>query len=137
MQGLIIDFAGVLDQDPEETKRWRSLIAAVREKDIATGILSNEASDGEAADAIREWEFRGDVNAVVLSGEIGVEKPERAAFQAAADAIDVPLPDCVMIDDDIMNVRAAVEYGAIGILHTAFERTAVEIQSLFDIEGEF
>lgn len=137
MQGLIIDFAGVLDQDPEETKRWRSLIAAVREKDIATGILSNEASDGEAADAIREWEFRGDVNAVVLSGEIGVEKPERAAFQAAADAIDVPLSDCVMIDDDIMNVRAAVEYGAIGILHTAFERTAVEIQSLFDIEGEF
>lgn len=137
MQGLIIDFAGVLDQDPEETKRWRSLIAAVREKDIATGILSNEASDGEAADAIREWEFRGDVNAVVLSGEIGVEKPERSAFQAAADAIDVPLSDCVMIDDDIMNVRAAVEYGAIGILHTAFERTAVEIQSLFDIEGEF
>lgn len=137
MQGLIIDFAGVLDQDPEETKRWRSLIAAVREKDIATSILSNEASGGEAADAIREWEFRGDVNAVVLSGEIGVEKPERAAFQAAADAIDVPLSDCVMIDDDIMNVRAAVEYGAIGILHTAFERTAVEIQSLFDIEGEF
>lgn len=137
MQGLIIDFSGVLDQDPEETKRWRSLIAAVREKDIDTGILSNEASDGEAADAIREWEFRGDVNAVVLSGEIGVEKPERAAFQAAADAIDVPLSDCVMIDDDIMNVRAAVEYGAIGILHTAFERTAVEIQSLFDIEGEF
>ena len=36
-----------------------------------------------------------------------------------------------------MNVRAAVEYGMIGILHTAFERTAVEIQSLFGIEGEF
>ena len=45
--------------------------------------------------------------------------------------------DCVMIDDDIMNVRGAVENGMIGILHTAFERTAVEIQSLFDIEGEF
>ena len=47
------------------------------------------------------------------------------------------LNDCVMIDDDIMHVRAAVEYNMIGILHTAIDRTAVEIQSLFDIEGEF
>ena len=47
------------------------------------------------------------------------------------------LRECVMIDDDIMNIRAAVEYDMIGILHTAIDRTAVEIQSLFDIEGEF
>ena len=137
MEGLVLDYAGVLDVEPEDQARWQALIAAVKEKGIATGILSNEAAEGAMADRIREWEFRGDVDAVVLSGEVGVDKPEQEAFQAAADAIDVPLNDCVMIDDDIMNVRAAVEYGMIGILHTAFERTAVEIQSLFDIEGEF
>lgn len=136
MQGLVIDYAGVLDQE-EDQDRWRQLIAAVREKGIATGILSNEAAEDETAERIREWEFRGDVDAVVLSGEVGVDKPERAAFQAAADAIDIPLNEVVMIDDDIMNVRAAVEYGMIGILHTAFDRTMVEIQSLFDVEGEF
>ncbi|MCP1387961.1 HAD-IA family hydrolase [Corynebacterium sp. TA-R-1] len=137
MQGLLIDYAGVLDVDPEDQARWQTLIAAVKDKGVATGILSNEQAEGETADTIREWEFRGDVDAVVLSGEVGADKPERAAFQAAADAIDVAMNDCVMIDDDIMNVRAAVEYGMIGILHTAFDRTAVEIQSLFDIEGEF
>lgn len=137
MQGLIIDYAGVLDTGAEDEKRWKTLIAAVKEKDIAVGILSNEEGDGEAAEQIREWEFNGVVNAVVLSGEIGAEKPERAAFQAAADAVGVDLNECVMIDDDIMNVRAAVEYDMIGILHTAIDRTAVEIQSLFDIEGEF
>lgn len=137
MQGLIVDYSGVLDMDPEDQRRWQKLIKEVRAKEIATAILSNEQGDGQDADKIREWEFRGDVDAVVLSGEVGHEKPEREAFQAAADAIDVPLNECVMIDDDIMNVRAAVEYGMIGILHTAFERTAVEIQSLFDIEGEF
>ena len=120
MQGLIIDYAGVLDTGAEDEKRWKTLIAAVKERDIAVGILSNEEGDGEAAEKIREWEFNGVVDAVVLSGEIGVEKPERAAFQAAADAVGVDLNECVMIDDDIMNVRAAVE-----------------IQSLFDIEGEF
>lgn len=137
MQGLIIDYAGVLDTGAEDEKRWKTLIAAVKERDIAVGILSNEEGDGEAAEKIREWEFNGVVDAVVLSGEIGVEKPERAAFQAAADAVGVDLNECVMIDDDIMNVRAAVEYDMIGILHTAIDRTAVEIQSLFDIEGEF
>lgn len=137
MQGLIIDYAGVLDTGAEDEKRWKTLIAAVKEKDIAVGILSNEEGDGETAEKIREWEFNGVVDAVVLSGEIGAEKPELAAFQAAADAVGVDLNECVMIDDDIMNVRAAVEYDMIGILHTAIDRTAVEIQSLFDIEGEF
>ncbi len=137
MQGLVIDYAGVLDVDAEDRNRWQNLISAVRAKEIATGILSNEAADGAMADQIREWEFRGDVDAVVLSGEVGEDKPARAAFQAAVDAIGVGIADCVMIDDDIINVRAAVEYGMIGILHTEFERTAVEIQSLFDIKGEF
>ena len=137
MQGLIIDYAGVLDTGAEDEQRWKTLIEAVKAKDIAVGILSNEEGDGEMADKIREWEFGGRVDAVVLSGEIGAEKPERAAFRAAADAIGVDLNDCVMIDDDIMHVRAAVEYNMIGILHTAIDRTAVEIQSLFDVEAEF
>ncbi|MDK6494150.1 MULTISPECIES: HAD-IA family hydrolase [Corynebacterium] len=137
MQGLIIDYAGVLDTGAEDQSRWKTLIEEAKKKDVSVAILSNEAAEGEIADAIREWEFKGVVDAVVLSGEIGVEKPERAAFQAAADAIGLDMNECVMIDDDIMNIRAAVEYNLIGILHTALDRTAVEIQSLFDIEGEF
>ena len=137
MQGLIIDYAGVLDTGAEDQSRWKTLIEEAKKRDVSVAILSNEAAEGEIADAIREWEFKGVVDAVVLSGEIGVEKPERAAFQAAADAIGLDMNECVMIDDDIMNIRAAVEYNLIGILHTALDRTAVEIQSLFDIEGEF
>ncbi|AWB83550.1 HAD family hydrolase [Corynebacterium liangguodongii] len=137
MQALIIDYAGVLDTDAEDKRRWRQLISAVKEVGIKTAILSNANGDDPAAEAIREWEFSGVVDAVILSSEVGAEKPDRVAFQAAADAVEAPLVDCVMTDDDIMNVRAAVENGMIGILHTAFERTAVEVQSLFGIEGEF
>ena len=127
----------MLDTGAEDQSRWKTLIEEAKKRDVSVAILSNEAAEGEIADAIREWEFKGVVDAVVLSGEIGVEKPERAAFQAAADAIGLDMNECVMIDDDIMNIRAAVEYNLIGILHTALDRTAVEIQSLFDIEGEF
>ena len=83
MQGLIIDYSGVLDMGDEDERRWRALIEAVKAKDVPVAILSNEDGDGAAAEKIREWEFNGTVDAVVLSGEIGAEKPERAAFQAA------------------------------------------------------
>ena len=136
MQGLIVDYVGVLDVDGEDAKRWQALLAELKNHEISTAILSNDPG-GSDADVIREWEFRGHVDAVVLSGEIGAEKPEKAAFQAAADALGLPLEECTMIDDDILNVRGAVEAGLIGILHTAFDRTVVEIQSLYGIEGEF
>ena len=42
-----------------------------------------------------------------------------------------------MIDDNILNVRAAVENGMVGMLYTVFDRTSVEIQAVFDLEGEF
>ena len=136
VRGLIVDYVGVLDGAEEDTSRWRALFAAARANGVATAILSNDPG-GEGAEHIREWEYRGIVDAVVLSGEVGAEKPERAAFQAAADAIDLPLQDCVMVDDSILNVRAAVDYGMVGMLHTVFDRTTIEVQAVFDIEGEF
>jgi len=42
-----------------------------------------------------------------------------------------------MVDDSILNVRAAVESGMVGFLYTSFDRVSVEIQAVFDIEGEF
>lgn len=136
MRGLIVDYVGVLDGPEEDVKRWQELLAAAKAQDVATAILSNDAG-GPGAEHVREWEYRGHVDAVILSGEVGANKPERAAFQAAADALELPLNDCVMIDDNIMNVRGAVDNGLVGILHTAFERTSVEIQAIFDIDGEF
>lgn len=136
MRGLIVDFVGVLDGTEEDVKRWRDLFAAAKSNGVATAILSNDPG-GPGAEHIREWEYRGIVDAVVLSGEVGAEKPERAAFQAAADAIDLPINDCVMVDDSIVNVRAAVENGMVGMLYTVFDHTSVEVQAVFDIEGEF
>ena len=136
MRGLIVDFVGVLDGAEEEVKRWCTLLAAAKSNGVATAILSNDPG-GAGAEHIREWEYRGFVDAVVLSGEVGADKPERGAFQAAADAIALPLNDCVMVDDSILNVRAAVDFGMVGMLYTVFDRTSVEIQAVFDIEGEF
>lgn len=136
MRGLIVDYVGVLDGTEEDQKRWRALFAAARENGVGTAILSNDPG-GPAAEPIREWEYRGIVDAVLLSGEIGAEKPEEAAFEAAASALELPMNDCVLVDDNVLNVRAAVESGLVGVLFSNFDRTVVEIVNLFDIEGEF
>ncbi|MDU0478875.1 HAD-IA family hydrolase [Staphylococcus chromogenes] len=136
MRGLIVDYVGVLDGPDEDRRRWRNLLAAAKQNGVATAVLSNDPG-GPGAEPIRELEYRGIVDAVLLSGEIGAEKPEVAAFQAAADAIELPMRDCVMVDDSILNVRAAVEAGLVGVFYQQFDRAVVEITGLFDIEGEF
>ncbi|MFH0412121.1 HAD family hydrolase [Corynebacterium sp. L4756] len=136
MRGLIVDYVGVLDGPDEDVKRWQTLLSAAKANGVDLAILSNDPG-GPAAEPIREWEYKGLVDAVILSGEVGAEKPDRAAFQAAADALELPLSDCVMIDDNILNIRAAVENGMVGMLYTVFDRTSVEIQAVFDLEGEF
>ena len=72
-----------------------------------------------------------------VSGEIGAEKPDERAMSIAADTLELPMRDCVLIDDSIVNVRAAVEAGLVGVLYQSFDRAVVEIVGLFDIEGEF
>ncbi|MCF4006070.1 HAD family hydrolase [Corynebacterium uropygiale] len=136
MRGLIVDYVGVLDGTDEDQRRWRDLFAAAKKNGVGTAILSNDPG-GPAAEPIREWEYRGIVDAVLLSGEIGAEKPDVAAFQASADALDLPLDDCVLVDDSILNVRAAVEAGLVGVFYQQFDRAVVEITNIFDIEGEF
>lgn len=132
---MIVDYAGVLDGPEEDLVRWRNIFAAVKAAGVSSAILA--AEEGAEAESIREWEYRGVVDAVVLSDEVGPEKTEVGAFQTAADALELPLNECVLIDDNINNVRTGVEAGLVANLHTVFDRTSVGIASIFDLEGEF
>lgn len=136
MRGLIVDYVGVLDGTDEEQRRWRNLFAAARANGVGLAVLSNDPG-GAGADPIRVLQTQGIVDAVLLSGEIGAEKPDVAAFEAAADALDLPMRDCVLVDDSILNVRAAVEAGLVGVYYQQFDRAVVEITGMFGLDGEF
>ena len=60
---------------------------------------------------------------VFLSFEMGLRKPERAAFDAIAEAIDTPLSSVLFFDDTIENVEAARAAGL----------PAVHVQSPVDV----
>lgn len=133
MRGLIVDYFGVLDGTEEDRQNWREILEKIRTNDVRFAILSNEPL-GPGADRVKEDARTFGIDTVVLSGEIGVEKPEYAAYARAAETLGLKLKDCVMVDDSIENVHGAVNAGMIGVFYQVFERQAVELRGLFDLD---
>jgi HAD superfamily hydrolase (TIGR01509 family) len=77
------------------------------------------------------------VDTVVLSGEVGVDKPDPRIFRITAERLDVAVKDCILIDDSILNIKGAVESGLIGVYYQQFDRAIVEITGLLGLEGTF
>ncbi len=112
----------------ERVPAMEDAIRALREAGMRTALLSNSwGSD----DYPRE-DFPSLFDAVVISGEVGMRKPEEEIFRHAADALGLAPAECVFIDDMEANVAAAVECGMTGLLH---EETAATMAALQDLLG--
>lgn len=87
-------------------------VRAARRAGTATALLSN--SWGECyPDAL--WDDLFDV--VVISGRVGMRKPEPEIFALTADRLGVAPEQCVMVDDLERNVRAAADAGMTAVHH--------------------
>lgn len=107
-----------------------SLVTRARAAGIRTALLSNSwGHDYDRSD----WQEMFD--AVVISGEVGMRKPEREIFELTLDRIGLPAGECVFIDDIPHNVAAAAEAGLVGIVHRTFDETAGELEALFPGAG--
>jgi putative hydrolase of the HAD superfamily len=104
-------------------------IRTLRAAGFSTGLLSNSWGCDEYPRA----DFPGLFDAVVLSGEVGMRKPEEAIFRHAAEALGLAPEECVFIDDMEANVAAAQACGMTGVLHTETAATARTLQDLLDV----
>jgi putative hydrolase of the HAD superfamily len=91
----------------------REAVQAVRAAGLRTGLLSNSWG---MADYPRHL-FPGMFDAVVISGEVGMRKPEERIFRHAAGLLGLDPAECVFIDDIEVNVTAAEAIGMTAILH--------------------
>ena len=107
-----------------------SLVTRAHAAGIRTGLLSN--SWGNEYDR-SDWHEMFD--AVVISGEVGMRKPEREIFELTLDRLGLSAGDCVFIDDMPHNIAAAAEAGLAGIVHRTFDETAGELEVLFPGAG--
>jgi putative hydrolase of the HAD superfamily len=95
---------------------------------VPTGLLSNSWGP----DYPREL-FADMFDAVVISGEVGMRKPEPRIFLHAAQLLGVDPAQCVFIDDIEANVTAAQQAGFTAVLHTDAETTSARVGELLGV----
>jgi putative hydrolase of the HAD superfamily len=110
-----------------------AMLAAVRRSraaGIKTGLISNSWGDGLAYDpALLDELF----DAVVISGDVGMHKPEPEIFRLGAERIGVAPEDCVFVDDLRENCAGAEAVGMKAILHRGPEGTLPQLEELLGV----
>ena len=96
---------------------------------IPTGLLSNSWGSGYPTDLFPEM-----FDAVVISAEVGMRKPEPRIFLHAAELLGLAPQECVFIDDIAANITAAEDLGFAGVLHTDTASTVQRLSELLGID---
>ncbi len=95
---------------------------------VPTGLLSNSWG-GEYPRHI----FPDMFDAVVISSEVGMRKPEPQIFLHAAEQLGLSPQQCVFIDDIEANITAAEQVGFTGVLHRHADATGELLADLLGI----
>ncbi|MEA2443658.1 MAG: putative hydrolase of the superfamily [Thermoleophilales bacterium] len=105
-------------------------VRAARAAGIRTGLISNSWGDGIAYDpALMEELF----DAVVISGDVGLHKPQAEIFELGAEKIGVPAAESVFVDDLKENIAGAEAVGMTGVLHRGAGSTVPELERLLGV----
>lgn len=105
-------------------------IEVLRAAGVRVGVLSNNWGGAEGWDRA-DMERRFDV--LVLSGEVGLRKPQPEMFAAAVERLGLTPEECVFVDDLAVNVTAAEAVGIRGIVHTSPATTVAALEDLFEL----
>jgi putative hydrolase of the HAD superfamily len=95
---------------------------------ISVGVISNT----NAAHVIWLDEHvpeLDELDLVMMSNEIGMEKPDPAVFELALELLDVPAQQALFVDDIAENVQAAQRLGMAGLVHTDWTVTRPAIEA--------
>lgn len=117
-------FAGL---GPEEA--MIAAVQAVRDAGIPTGLISNSWGTG-----IYERAPMHIFDATVVSGDVGLHKPEPEIYLLGAERIGVPAERCVFVDDLRENIDGAEAVGMTGVLHREAEATIAELEEKLGVE---
>jgi epoxide hydrolase-like predicted phosphatase len=139
--GFAQEFAPLLGVDPHDLvgrlfggirpdAAMGEAVRRARGAGVKTGLISNSWGEGLAYEpALLEELF----DAVVISGDVGMHKPEPAIFLLGAERIGVAPEDCVFVDDLRENCAGAEAVGMKAILHRGAEGTLPQLEELLRV----
>ena len=108
------------------------MVAAVKRAKAAgvpTGLVSNSLGSGRYDRESFPELFDG----VVISGEVGLHKPQPEIFRLGAERIGRAPEECVFVDDLRENCEGAEAVGMTAILHRGAETTLPELEDLLGV----
>jgi epoxide hydrolase-like predicted phosphatase len=104
-------------------------VGAARAAGVRTGLLSN--SWGGRDYPVEQLKTIFD--SIVISGKVGMRKPDPDIYVWAAKQAEVPADACVFVDDFSVNVEGAEAVGMTGILHRDARKTIEQLERLFGL----
>ncbi len=108
------------------------LVQRIRNASIRVALLSNSWGEGEY-DPYRGYDLGGMFDAVVISGHVGLRKPDPAIYLMAAAKIDVQPNACVFVDDTASNLPVAKDLGMAVVHFTETASSIAEIERLLGL----
>jgi epoxide hydrolase-like predicted phosphatase len=118
-------FAGM---EPEES--MFEALRRARRAGIKTGMISNSWGRGRYDRSLFGELFDG----VVISGEVGLHKPQPQIFELGAERVGLAPARCVFVDDLRENCEGAEAIGMVAVLHRGAEDTLARLEGLLDVE---
>ena len=125
--------AGLVDRmfsglQPDEA--MLGALRAARAAGIRTGLISNSMGAGRYdRDAFPEL-FDG----VVISGDVGLHKPQPEIFRLGCERVGLEPGECVFVDDLRENCEGAEAVGMTAVLHRGAATTVPELERLLGVE---
>jgi epoxide hydrolase-like predicted phosphatase len=123
--GLIARLFGAMRADVT----MQNAVAAFRAAGIRTGLLSNSWGPG-TYDRARFGEL---FDVVVVSGELGVRKPEPEIYTVAAERMGMAPEELVFVDDLPGNLKPARALGMATVVHRDAAATVAELEVLLGV----
>jgi epoxide hydrolase-like predicted phosphatase len=129
--GRPVDAHGLLQRmfdQFEHAPAMAALVLRARRAGLMTALLSNSWGNEYPREG---WDEMFD--AIVISGEVGMRKPEPEIFAHVSSLLGVPASETVFVDDLPHNVEVARDLGFTAVQHTSYDETAAELERLFGI----
>jgi putative hydrolase of the HAD superfamily len=128
----VADHTGLVDRmfagmGPDEA--MMAAVRAVRRAGVPTGLISNSMGEGRYDRSTFPELFDG----IVISGEVGLHKPDPAIYRLGAERIGLTPEDCVFVDDLRENCAGAEAVGMTAVLHRGAAKTLPQLERLLGV----
>lgn len=127
-----VDANGLKERLFQQTRPEPSMVHAVvklRQEGIKTALVSNSwGGYGYPRETFDDM-----FDAVVISGEVGLRKPQPEIYLMAAEKLGLHPTECVFVDDFRANVEGARAVGMTALLHRDPADTVRELEGLFEV----